>query len=81
MILPDWKIRQLCEEQRLVEPLDSDRVNPASMDLCIGDEVVDLTNNHRLRNLDTIRIVPGGQTSYGNLRLACASCNQQKAAK
>lgn len=28
-----------------------------------------------------IPIAKGGQTAYNNLRLACASCNQRKAAK
>ena len=35
MILPDWKIRQMCAEG-LVSPYDEGMVNPASLDLRMG---------------------------------------------
>ncbi len=58
MILPDWRIRQLCNDQRLVTPFDQARVNPASMDLTIDGEIYDMTNDHRSTG-DVVRILPG----------------------
>lgn len=59
MILPDWKITELCVMWGLVQPFDPERVNPASVDLCIGEEIYDLTNAHRVHLPDVIRITPG----------------------
>jgi len=59
MILPDYKIADLCVRAEMVEPFDLGRVNPASIDLCIGDEVVDIAKNRLVRCPDVIRINPG----------------------
>lgn len=59
MILPDWKIDDLCEGGGLVEPYDVERVNPASVDLCLGGEVYDLINNRHVAGDGVIRVLPG----------------------
>lgn len=59
MILPDWQIIELGERREMVAPFVRERVNPASIDLCISDEVVDIANNRRVRCSDVIRINPG----------------------
>ncbi|MBX3050834.1 MAG: dCTP deaminase [Caldilineaceae bacterium] len=58
MILPDWNIRQLCNDQRLVTPFDPARINPASLDLTIDGEIYDMTHSHHSTG-DGVRILPG----------------------
>lgn len=40
MILPDWEIRALCEEQGMVAPFDPAFLNPASLDVRLGDTLL-----------------------------------------
>ena len=35
----DWQIRELCRNSGLVEPFDVDMINPASIDVTIGDHI------------------------------------------
>ena len=37
MILCDYEIRALCEGSGMVSPFDADLVNPASLDVRLGD--------------------------------------------
>lgn len=43
MYLPDFMLRELCERQGLVVPYDPGRVNPASIDLGLGRDFVNLS--------------------------------------
>lgn len=40
MILPDFEIRNLIQEQSLVYPYNSDQLNPASYDVRLGDMII-----------------------------------------
>ncbi len=40
MILSDWEIRALCAEGRLVSPFDPELVNPASLDVRLGNHLL-----------------------------------------
>lgn len=42
--LPDWMLSELCEKHGLVEPYDPGLVNPASMDLKLGRDFVNLSD-------------------------------------
>ena len=35
----DWQIRELCRKSGLVEPFDVEMINPASIDVTIGDHI------------------------------------------
>ena len=41
----DWQIRELCRSSGLVEPFDVEMVNPASIDVTIGDHIK-VENDH-----------------------------------
>lgn len=43
--LPDWMLSELCEKHGLVEPYDPGLVNPASMDLKLGRDFVNLSED------------------------------------
>lgn len=60
MFLPDHLIADLCRNQAapLVTPFDPDCINPASIDLKLGDEFVNLKTKERFR-ADEITISPG----------------------
>jgi len=38
--LVDHQIRKLCREQGLIEPFDPEMINPASIDVTLGDQVL-----------------------------------------
>ena len=40
MILCDWEIRALCAESSMVSPFDPELVNPASLDVRLGDTLL-----------------------------------------
>ena len=40
MILSDWQIRELCEQQQMVWPFRPELLNPASLDLTLGNEIM-----------------------------------------
>jgi len=40
MILPDHEIRRLCEQHAMVVPFDHELLNPASLDLTLGDRIM-----------------------------------------
>lgn len=44
MYLADFQLRELCEQHALVEPFDPARINPASIDLTLGREFVNLSS-------------------------------------
>lgn len=53
MILCDWEIRSLCEAQQLVESFDPDLVNPASLDVRLGDRLqVEQWWSRKMRTID-----------------------------
>lgn len=54
MIACDWQIIQA----HVVEPFDEGRINPASIDLCLGGGAYDLTNAHTIGG-DVLRLTPG----------------------
>ena len=41
----DWQIRELCRKSGLVEPFDVEMINPASIDVTIGDHIK-VENDH-----------------------------------
>lgn len=40
MILPDHEIRRLCQQHAMVNPFDPNHLNPASLDLTLGDRIM-----------------------------------------
>ena len=40
MLLPDHEIRALCKEHALIHPFDPERLNPASYDVALGDNIM-----------------------------------------
>lgn len=40
MIIPDHEIRRLCRQHAMVLPFDSDLLNPASIDVLLGDRLM-----------------------------------------
>lgn len=55
MYLADFQLTELCEKQGLVSPYDPTRVNPASIDLTLGRDFVNLSEKevHFVAPLDT----------------------------
>jgi dCTP deaminase len=50
MIVQDYEIQRLCLEQKMVAPYDVDLLNPASLDLRIGDNImVDVAHSTELQ--------------------------------
>lgn len=50
MLLPDSEIRRLCVEEAMVRPFDIELLNPASLDLRIGDNImVDVEHSKELQ--------------------------------
>ena len=43
--LVDHQIRKLCREQGLVEPFDPEMINPASIDVTLGDQILVESDN------------------------------------
>lgn len=59
MYLADFQLTELCEKQGLVSPFDPARVNPASIDLTLGKDFVNLsTEEIRYRGEDWPYTVP-----------------------
>lgn len=59
MILADWQIREYIDGHRLVTPCAPEQVNPASVDLTLGDRVIFLaTGNEYNVGLDLF-LAPG----------------------
>lgn len=46
MYLVDFQLQELCEKHGLVSPFDPARVNPASIDLTLGRDFVNLSDSH-----------------------------------
>ncbi len=57
LIFPDWKLRDWAEKGG-VEPYDPDCINPASIDLRLGNMFIDLENNVEFETAEIV-IVPG----------------------
>lgn len=38
--LVDWQIAMLCQDSKLVQPFDQDLINPASIDVTLGNEIL-----------------------------------------
>lgn len=57
MILPDWRIDQLCKEGMVV-PYDPGLLNPASLDVCVGDRLLLLCGNALINRLLAMVGVP-----------------------
>lgn len=58
MIWNDTKIRTYGNNERLVEPFDPDCVNPATLDLKLGREFINLHTGARFE-ADEITLIPG----------------------
>lgn len=60
----DHQIRQLCRDMGLVEPFDPEMVNPASIDVTLGNEILVETDNGGFTSFDissqTFYMPPGG---------------------
>ena len=53
MILPDYEIHKLCVEHAMVVPFDPELLNPASIDVLLGDRLmVEVMYRHELEILD-----------------------------
>ena len=39
-VLADWQIRTYCEQDNMVEPFDKDLLNPASIDVRLGNKIM-----------------------------------------
>lgn len=46
MYLVDFQLKELCEKHGLVSPFDPAKVNPASIDLTLGRDFVNLSDSH-----------------------------------
>ena len=46
MYLVDFQLQELCEKHGLVSPFDPARINPASIDLTLGRDFVNLSDSH-----------------------------------
>lgn len=46
MYLVDFQLKELCEKHGLVSPFDPARINPASIDLTLGRDFVNLSDSH-----------------------------------
>ena len=40
MLLPDHEIRRLCKQEAMVTPYNDDHLNPASLDVTLGDRIM-----------------------------------------
>ena len=40
MLLPDSEIRALCQSHALIHPFDPERLNPASYDVALGENIM-----------------------------------------
>ena len=50
MPLPDYEIHDLCKRHAMVVPFDPDLVNPASIDVLLGDRImIEVTESHDLQ--------------------------------
>jgi dCTP deaminase len=47
MILPDHEIRRLCKMKAMVTPYNEDNLNPASLDVTLGDRIMIEVPEHR----------------------------------
>lgn len=46
MYLVDFQLQELCEKHGLIVPFDPARINPASIDLTLGRDFVNLSDSH-----------------------------------
>jgi len=52
-VLCDWEIAALCQTVKMVDPFRKDLINPASIDLLLGNEIMcECENTARLQRLD-----------------------------
>lgn len=58
MILPDFEIHRLCRSEQLVTPYNPTLVNPASLDLRLGNQFIDLHTGDE-REAESITLRPG----------------------
>ena len=61
MLLPDFEIRRLCRDQAMVVPYNEDLLNPASLDVTLGDRLM-VEVEHR-RELEIVGISHHTQTN------------------
>lgn len=47
VLLPDHEIRRLCKQKAMVVPYDDDLLNPASLDVTLGDRIMIEVPEHR----------------------------------
>ena len=61
MILADWQIREYIEGHRLVQPCAPEQVNPASVDLTLGAQYVNLDsgNTFKITEACPLLLAPG----------------------
>lgn len=53
MILSDWQIRQRCQENQMIWPFRDDLLNPASLDLVVGTQImVEVRDTLELQRID-----------------------------
>ena len=59
MILPDYEIHELCSKHAMVVPFDPELVNPASIDVLLGDRLmVEVMYRHELEILGIAHNTP-----------------------
>ena len=59
MILPDYEIHELCSKHAMVMPFDPELVNPASIDVLLGDRLmVEVEYRHELEILGIAHNTP-----------------------
>src|SRR5262245_34446311 len=59
MIYPDFQLRALCEHGQLVTPYDPECVNPASYDLKLGPDFIDLHTGLAFKEENFVILKPG----------------------
>lgn len=69
-ILVDWQLTELCVNHDLVSPFDFNQINPASIDLRLTGDFVDLHTGDRFYG-DSLEIKPGGAFLASTIEYVC----------
>jgi dCTP deaminase len=70
MIWSDWMLRKACDQFDLVSPYNPECINPASIDLCIAPNYIDLETGETLES-DEIVIEPGMAILASTIEYVC----------
>ncbi len=76
MILCDWQIKKYCLEEKMIAPFDEELLNPASLDLRVGEHLQLLTNSgfvevylNKYSQADPYYLFPGDRALVSSLEV------------